>query len=252
MHILFVLVAEDSEKAVTRDNKGKIFTGDANTDNSIASGVLGFGIGVGGVLLAQSLIEAQNPCHRRRRDTPQPRFIGGLGGGAGGGLFGGGHHKNCYPPPYHPPAYPPPAYPPPAYPPQYPPAYPPSSYGAPSYAPPPPSSYGAPSYTPPSYAPPSYAPPSYAPQYPSSGYGAPVRSSSKYEPPVSRSVGIESSYQDNSELKTRSIAGSSGISNESSGSGLVIGFRNSEPTPKSEVDNSSFRIANSRARDSDN
>ena len=241
---MFHLAAEDSEKAGTRDIKGKTFTGDANTDNSIASGVLGFGIGVGGVLLAQTLIESQNPCHRRRRDAPQPRFIGGLGGGAGGGgLFGGlggGHHKNCYPPPYPPPAYPPPAYPPPAYPPQYPPAYPPPSYGAPSYAPPPPPSYGAPSYAPPSYAP---------PQYPSSGYGAPVRSSSKYEPPVSRSVGIESSYQDNSGLNTRSNPGS----NESSGSGLVIGFRNAESeSPKSEVDNSAFRIANSRARDADN
>lgn len=75
---------------------------------------MGFGLGIGGTLLAENLIGAQrNPCRYRREDTPQPstRFIS-LGGGGHRpcrepypGGFGGGY-PGAYPAPY-PPAYPP-------------------------------------------------------------------------------------------------------------------------------------------------
>ncbi len=92
----FIVLADDDVIVISADKsqgqKGKILTGDSNTDNSIVSGVLGFGLGVGGVLIAQSFLESQNkggPCRHRRDTGVQPRFIGGLGGGGGGGGLGG-------------------------------------------------------------------------------------------------------------------------------------------------------------------
>jgi len=74
--------------------------------STLGAGLLGFGLGVGGTLLAQNFIGAQQryPCRYRRDDGPEPsaRFLP-LGGGLGGG-FGGGGYRPC-PGPY-PGAYP--------------------------------------------------------------------------------------------------------------------------------------------------
>ena len=227
--------------AKTGLTKPKLFTGDAQINNDIVSGVIGFGVGVGGVLIAQSLIDAQNHC-RHRRDAPQPRFIGGLGGGLGGGLFGGGGQKPCYPPVYapaYPPPYPPPYYPPP---PQYPPPqqYPPQQYAAPQYQ--------APQYQPPQYQAPQYQPPNRSNSYnaPSSGYNSP---SSGYNAPGTHG-GRSADAGASSNVKF-----SSGFESENLRA-VVIG--SSDPDVDSDSGSSSsssgsdssnvFRIANSRGR----
>ena len=55
-----IIIQADDSKTGNKGQNGKILTGNANTDNSIVSGVLGFGLGVGGVLLAQTFLESQN------------------------------------------------------------------------------------------------------------------------------------------------------------------------------------------------
>jgi hypothetical protein len=130
-------------RAATADNADgvntRLFTNDANTNNNVASGLLGLGVGVGGVLLAQAFLDSQKekePCHfryRRDNDGVQGRFLG----------FGENNNKRpC--PPHHPPPYPShggynrpdPHYPPPAgrpgyqHPQQYPHARPPYQSGS--------------------------------------------------------------------------------------------------------------------------
>ena len=268
------MISADNSK---QPQKGKILTGDANTDNSIVSGVLGFGLGVGGVLLAQSFLESQkNPCRHRRDTGVQPRFIGGGLGGLG---LGGGHHnKPCYPPPapypgypgYYPPppavggyGPPPPHYPPPQYPPQYSPQYAPQypqggynapsgGYNAPSggYNAPssgynaPSSGYNAPSsgYNAPSggYNAPSYTPPSYTPPT----YNPPSYNPPTYRPPTNNynAPSYAPTYNDN-----YNSPGHHGF--RSAGSDA----RSAEvEATKSDLDHSEFRIPHSRGRSLDN
>merc|ERR1712038_2172728 len=73
------------------DANTKIFTGNEQNDNVLAAGLLGLGVGVGGVILAQAVLDKPD-CRYKRFDM--------------GGLFGG--DKDCnrrpaYPqrPPYH-------------------------------------------------------------------------------------------------------------------------------------------------------
>ena len=131
-------------EAKNEDVKGRLFTNDANTNNNIASGLLGIGLGVGGVLLTQHILEQQKqkercycpppptgPYYRRyKRDD-----------GVMGRLFGIGE-SNRYPKPCPPcPVYPNhrpqgPYHPPPVHPPYpvnqgYAPAYPQQNYPAP-------------------------------------------------------------------------------------------------------------------------
>jgi len=73
------------------DASTKLFTGNEQNDNVLAAGLLGLGVGVGGVILAQAVLDKPD-CRYKRFDM--------------GGLFGG--NKDCnrrpsYPPrpPYH-------------------------------------------------------------------------------------------------------------------------------------------------------
>lgn len=87
-----VVVGSESDLKST-DANTKIITGNEQTDNVIAAGVVGLGVGVGGVLLAQHLLNKPD-CRYRRFDM--------------GGLFGGNtdcNRRPTYPsrprPPYH-------------------------------------------------------------------------------------------------------------------------------------------------------
>ena len=217
------MINKDSKEA----KKGRFFTGDAQTDNNLVSGAIGFGLGVGGALLAESFLNSQNPCrHRRDTDTgATPRFLGALGG----------HQTPCYPQPYPYPAggygAPPPApYNPPA---QYPPQYhrdsyspPSSSYGAPS------SSYGAPSSN--------YGAPTSSYGAPSSSYGAP---SSSYGAPSSSYGAPSSGYKAPSYVPTYKDEYSAPGQH-----GFRAGRTGEAEATKTDLDHSEFRFSNSGTR----
>merc|ERR1712038_674765 len=88
----------------------KIFTGNEQNDNVLAAGLLGLGLGVGGVVLAQAVLDKPD-CRYKRFD------MGGLFGGnkdchkkpsypsrpsyQGGGGYREPHHDRPYRPPHH-------------------------------------------------------------------------------------------------------------------------------------------------------
>ena len=51
--------AEVVEGRAAGDVNTRLFTNDQNTNNAIASGLLGVGVGIGGVLLTQAFLESQ-------------------------------------------------------------------------------------------------------------------------------------------------------------------------------------------------
>ena len=83
----------------------RLFTGNDQTDNVLAAGVVGLGVGIGGVLLTQAFLDSQKP--RCKRDTDVMGRILGLGGG---------DYRDCEPkyrpgrPHHHPGGYREPAY----------------------------------------------------------------------------------------------------------------------------------------------
>ena len=151
-----VIISAD-RAAEASDVNTRLFTNDANTNNNVASGLLGLGLGVGGVLLVQAFQEAEenkkrcNPYynHRHKRDDAVMGRLFGLGGG------GNRNPKPC------PPRYPSggPAYPAP---------YPHHQHGGPYR--PPPNNYQQPQ----PYPNQGYAPNYPAPSYPNSGYRQPA------------------------------------------------------------------------------
>ena len=178
--ILWTILEEEPDDASVVDAKdanpvqGRLFGNDANANNNIASGLLGVGIGIGGVLLTQHILEQQKQkercyCpppphgpyyHRYKRDEGiMGRFLG-LGGD-------NKYPKPCPPCPQYPPYRPPPHHPAPVHP-QYPvnqgyaPAYPQQNYPAPAAPQYPQNNYPAPA-------------PQYPNRYPSrpSGYSNP-------------------------------------------------------------------------------
>ena len=56
----------DATVVEAKDVNTRLFTNDANTNNAIASGLLGVGLGVGGVLLTQAFLDAQKEKERCR------------------------------------------------------------------------------------------------------------------------------------------------------------------------------------------
>ena len=77
-----------ASKDGTRD--ARLFTGNEQNDNVLAAGVVGLGLGVGGVLLTQAVLDADKP-KRCRRDLDAMGKLLGLGGG-----------RDCYYPPPRP------------------------------------------------------------------------------------------------------------------------------------------------------
>ncbi len=154
---------EPNDASVVEANpvQGRLFTNDANTNNNIASGLLGVGLGIGGVLLTQHILEQNKqkercycpppphgPYHYRykRDDGIMGRFLG---------LGENKYPKACPPCPVYPPRHQAPYHPPPHHHPaparpQYPvnqgyaPAYPQQNYPAPQY--PQQQNYPAPQY----------------------------------------------------------------------------------------------------------
>ena len=161
-----VIISADSAAAEASDVNTRLFTNDANTNNNIASGLLGVGLGVGGVLLVQAFQEAEenkkrcNPYYnlRHKRDDAVMGRLFGLGGGSN------------RPPKPCPPRYPAgPAYPHP------------HQHGGPYR--PPPNNYQQPQPYPSNQG---YAPNYPAPSYPNSGYRqpAPARPQVNYPTPA--------------------------------------------------------------------
>ena len=141
---------KDATVVAAKDVNTRLFTNDANTNNAIASGLLGVGIGVGGVLLTQAFLDAkkdkercQQYYNRYKRDDAIMGRLFGLGGG------------NNYPKPCPPPRRPHNPYPQPQQP--YP--HPQQSYPQPHRPPyhnPPPAYNYAPAYPQPAPRPPTY------------------------------------------------------------------------------------------------
>lgn len=78
-----------ASKDGTRD--ARLFTGNEQNDNVLAAGVVGLGLGVGGVLLTQAVLDADKP-KRCKRDLDAMGRLLGLGGGG----------RDCYYPPPRP------------------------------------------------------------------------------------------------------------------------------------------------------
>ena len=86
-----VVVSAGSSGDSTRE--GRIFTGNQQNDNVVAAGIVGLGLGVGGVLLTQAVLDADKG-KRCKRDLDAMGRLLGLGGG----------DRDCYYPPgdgYH-------------------------------------------------------------------------------------------------------------------------------------------------------
>ena len=158
-----VIISADSAEA--SDVNTRLFTNDANTNNNIASGLLGVGLGVGGVLLVQAFQEAEenkkrcNPYYQQRQKRQDDPVMGRLFG------LGGGNR----PPKPCPPRYPGGPYPAPPH----------HHHGGPYR--PPPNNYQQPQ----PYPNQGYAPNYPAPSYPNSGYRQPpARPQNNYPTPA--------------------------------------------------------------------
>merc|ERR1719362_2380963 len=170
----------DATVVTAANTNTRLFTDDANTNNAIAGGLLGVGVGVGGVLLAQAFLDSQKekercqPYHRYKRGD----FLGGL--------FGGGNGNNQYPKPCPPRGQ---------YPPHHQAPYRPLQPRPPYHQPHPQPPYHQPPYHPPQPQAPYHPPP--RPQYPQQGYPAPSYPAQNYQQPAVVSQGYKSpsSYQ---------------------------------------------------------